>query len=89
MAGSDDRTRQKRWEEFDNRPYEAVPDAVTGYNFPERTMRECPHPAVRKKYQFYDGRCPVSPWTCKSKCKYAITFAGHGGVACGYKGGKE
>ena len=85
MAGNDDRGRQKRWEEFDRRPYEAVPDAVTGYSFPESTRRECPQPAVRKQYEFCDGRCPVSPWTCRSKCKFAITFTGHGGVACGYK----
>lgn len=82
---SDERARQKQREEFQQRTYETVPDAVTGYDFEASTMRECPHPAIRKKYQFYDGRCPVSPWTCRSKCKFAITFAGHGGVACGYK----
>ena len=82
---NDERTRKKQREEFEHRKYVAVPDAVTGYTFPESTMRECPHPVIRKKYQFYDGRCPVSPWTCRSKCKYAITFTGHGGVACGYK----
>ena len=86
---NDERAKKKRREEFQQREYVAVPDAVTGYTFPESTMRECPHPAIRKKYQFYDGRCPVSPWTCRSKCKYAITFASHGGVACGYKQKKK
>ena len=34
MAGNDDRGRQKRWEEFDNRPYEAVPDAAGLFGTP-------------------------------------------------------
>ena len=81
--------QRKRYEALDKRPDELVGDAVTGYQFRESTMRECPHPAIRKKYASAAGKCLVSPWTCKSKCRHAITYRFHGGVACGYQTEKE
>ena len=81
---ADDRTLQKRYEEFDRRPDELVGDAVIGHQFYKSTMRECPHPAVRKRHTTILGQCFVSTWTCK-RCRHAITFPYHGGVACGYE----
>ncbi|MBR3164844.1 MAG: hypothetical protein IKF16_01540 [Lachnospiraceae bacterium] len=85
MATSDERLRKKRYEELERRPDELLADAVSGHQFWSSQMRECPHPGIRKKYQSIIGQCYVSVWTCKSKCKYAVTFPYHGGVACGYE----
>lgn len=50
----------------------------------EDNTRLCPHPGVIKKYG-HDGQCRVCIYTCM-KCRYAVRFSLHGGVACGYEG---
>ena len=85
----DRRLLKKRFDELDKRKDELVPDAVYGYQFRESTMRECPHPAVRKNYASAIGHCYVSPWTCRTKCRYAVTYRMHGGVSCGYEKEKK
>lgn len=76
---------RKRVENLDNRKEERVPDSLYGYMFRESTMRECPHPGIRKKYGSYTGHCWVSPMTCRAKCRYAVTYPMHAGISCGYE----
>ena len=86
MPISDDRARQKGLRALNDREDPLVADAIKGYAFRESTMRNCPHPAVRKKYASAIGECWVSPWTCRTlKCRYAVTYPLHGGVGCSYK----
>ena len=42
---------------------------IKGRQYPDVSVRPCPHPAVIKKYGF-NGHCNVSVWVCK-KCNYS------------------
>lgn len=61
--------------------YTPVRDDVIGKMF--FSTRECPHPAVIKKYGT-GGIANVSYWTCKM-CQYGEDMKMFGGVKCGYK----
>ena len=53
---------------------------VTGNTYPSISVRECPSPAVIKRYGT-GGVARVCVHVCR-RCKFAITFPYYGGVGC-------
>ena len=61
--------------------YESVRCDVTGKRFPKFSVRECPDPAMIKRYGV-GGVCNVAVWVCYN-CKYVKQFNHTGAVGCG------
>lgn len=55
--------------------------SVTGKRFTMSMLRQCRDPAVVKRYGV-GGKCLVSYYACQ-KCRHAVKFEWHGGIACG------
>lgn len=81
---TDERTRQRRYEELDSRQHEKLMDSIDGKKYRADSMLRCPWPAMIKKYGYITGEVYIHHLRCKGKCKYAVTFPFHGGVKCGY-----